>query len=380
MRRVPLGLAVWALILSAGCSRPPAVVESTEPSPSPRASADDGTAVRAELARRDAELAATRAELQDLRRRFDDRAPPAAGPAPVVLPDGLTLIARKRLHEGPVTSVAFAPDGKSVASTDALGRVLVSTATDLAPVLTLEAVTGVGVQNCTHSVCFAPDGRHLAAGSEDQTVWIWRADDGKLVKRIRGHRDAVDYVAFLPDGRGGLSFDRQGAGLAWSVQGERRELIPDRRLRKAALAPDGELLVWSDGGQTHCGPPGKEAPATTLGGFADALAVSPDGELVAKGSSASVVEIWDPRTGLRRWAGPPQPGRVQALAFRADGAVLVSLAGGALSVWDTRTGDETYRFRIRTEEGANRLALGPDGKTLAIGNRRGTVTVVRLPE
>ena len=276
--------------------------------------------------------------------------------------------------------MAFAPDGKTVASTDTLGRVVISDAADLKPVRAVEAVTGLGVRNCAYSVCFAPDGRYLAAGSEDRSVWVWRVEDGKLMKRVRGHRDAVEHVFFLPDGRGGLSFDRQGIGLAWSLDGERRELVPDRRLRKAALTPDGELLAWSDGGRTVCGPPSQAAPAAELGGFADALAVSRDGEAVAKGSSTYCVEVWDPHTGTRRWAGPPLPNRVHSLAFSSDGKKLVSLTTGTVSVWDVRTGDETHRFRVRPEDGACRMALTGDGRTLAVGNRQGMLTVVRLPE
>jgi WD40 repeat protein len=375
MRRVPIVL----LALSAGCSPPP-----PEPTNSP-APADPQAGARTELARRDAELAAARAQVETLRRQLDERRParPAGekrAPIPIPGSDGLALIARKHLHEGPVTSVAFAPDGKSVASTDTLGWVVLAAPDTLEPVWSSEAATGTGVQNCTHSISFGPDGKYLAAGSEDRTVWVWRAADGGLVKRIRGHQDAVEYVAFLPDGVGGLSFDRQGVGLAWSAHGERRELIPDRPLRKAALSADGELLVWSDGGKTVCGPPSKATPEKALGGMADALAVTPDGSLAAKGAAAGCVEVWDTQTGVRRWSGPPQSGRVQALAFSADGKRLVSLSGGALSVWDVRTGDEIRRFRARPEEGTGRLALAPDGRTVAVGSRRGFVTVLKLPE
>jgi WD40 repeat protein len=379
MRRVPLPGLAFAIAVLAGCS-PPA--EPTHPAPP----ADPQAGVRAELAQRDAELAATKAQIEKLRRQLDDRhpAPPPTAeitpPAPTAGPDGLAIIARKRLHDGPVTSIAFDPDGKTVASTDTLGWVVVAGADDLKPVWSSEAATGTGVQNCAHSICFGPDGKYLAAGSEDRTVWVWRAGDGGLVKRIRGHQDAVEYVAFMPDGIGGLSFDRQGVGLAWSVQGERRELIPDRPLRKAALTADGEVLAWSDGGKTVCGPPSKATSEINLGGTADALAISRDGTVVAKGATAGNVELWDAQTGVRKWSGPTQPGRVQALAFSGNGKRLVSLSGGAMSVWDVKTGDETHRYRARPEEGATRLALAADGRTVAVGNRRGIVTVIRLPD
>ncbi len=52
------------------------------------------------------------------------------------------------------------------------------------------------------SVAFSPDGKRIASGSLDQTVRLWDADTGQPVgDPLTGHTDSVLSVAFSPDGR-----------------------------------------------------------------------------------------------------------------------------------------------------------------------------------
>ena len=45
-----------------------------------------------------------------------------------------------------------------------------------------------GHSSCVQSVCFSPDGKQIASGSEDKTVKIWNASTGELQSTLRGHR------------------------------------------------------------------------------------------------------------------------------------------------------------------------------------------------
>src|SRR5262249_57148036 len=51
------------------------------------------------------------------------------------------------------------------------------------------------------SVAFDPQSGSLASGSFDNTVKIWEAQSGKLLRTLEGHTAPVNVVAFCPDGR-----------------------------------------------------------------------------------------------------------------------------------------------------------------------------------
>ena len=58
-----------------------------------------------------------------------------------------------------------------------------------------------GHLGAVRSVAFAPDGKQLASGSGDKTIKLWDVATGSLQRTLEGHSDSVWSVAFSPDGR-----------------------------------------------------------------------------------------------------------------------------------------------------------------------------------
>ena len=52
-----------------------------------------------------------------------------------------------------------------------------------------------------NSVAFSPDGKTIASGSWDDTIKLWEVSTGKLIKTLTGHASLVNSVAFSPDGK-----------------------------------------------------------------------------------------------------------------------------------------------------------------------------------
>ena len=134
-------------------------------------------------------------------------------------------------HNVPFTSVAFSPDGRTLA----VGKWAESPGTTL-NVLTWDGAHVVGeplgvtykisdlLQLDRHwesvtSVAFSPDGAALAAGGSDGALQLWSMDMqgniiGLLDKRT-GHKDTVFKVMFSPDGRTLASGSDDGTVLLW---------------------------------------------------------------------------------------------------------------------------------------------------------------------
>jgi len=64
-----------------------------------------------------------------------------------------------------------------------------------------ELVKNISWNSPVTSVAFSPDGKTLASGSYDNTVRLWDPGSGKEVRRLEGHTNIVWAVAFSPDGK-----------------------------------------------------------------------------------------------------------------------------------------------------------------------------------
>jgi WD40 repeat protein len=296
----------------------------------------------------------------------------------------LTEIAKEKAHRLYVSALCFSKDGKLAASADGAGSVKVwEVGSRLKEKLSLQATRGKGVTNCVHDVAFSPDGKYLAAATEDQTVWLWDAKSGKVVRRVRGHKDGAKKVIFLGKGEQALSLDKSGSCFIWDVEKE-DELVKlgDGYTSSAAASPDGRLVALSVGGKTktYNVKTGKEVE--DLGVSAAFLAFSPDGKHLVKcaGGFGGRITLCDAKTGKEVWSVQLRSRLIRGVQFTADGKRVVSADDVTMRIWDAKDGDALTTFTTVKQSGVSSFVLGLDGRTVLIGNSYGHVILTQIPE
>ena len=104
-----------------------------------------------------------------------------------------------------------------------------------------------GHTDAVESVAFSPDGMLLASGSVDGTVKLWNIETRRNTDTFEGHTDVVSSVAFSPDGMllaSGSSVD--GTVKLWNVQADTNIAILEEHtdvVSSVAFSPDGTLLA-----------------------------------------------------------------------------------------------------------------------------------------
>jgi WD40 repeat protein len=243
-------------------------------------------------------------------------------------------------EESGISSLAFAPDGRTLASTDWTGAIKLWGVAPT-PRLQSEVKPPENGTNEIEDVAFAPGGHMLATANWDGSVRLWaKPPQAAFGPPLSGHKGSVNDVAFSPDTKMVASAGADHKINLWSVK--------DRRKVGVALTGHTDEVMR--------------------------LAFSIDGTVLASGSEDGTVRVWNVAKHKATNVLPAADyGGVAAVAFSRDGRWLAfATEEGALRLFDLRTGE------LRTEpkhesEGFSSLAFSPDSRLIASGGKGGVI-------
>jgi len=200
------------------------------------------------------------------------------------------------------------------------------------------------------SVAFSPNGETLASGSRDTTIKLWNGQTGTLLNTLTGHASVVSGLAFSTDGKTLASASHDKTIGLWDV--ESRELVRtltghSHWVESASFSDDGKTLasgssdttvrVWNvETGKQVWSLTGHDEEITCV-------VLAPNSNVIASGSNDKTIRLWNARTGQVITTLVGHTGDVIALAFTAN-SELVSLSKDKTTIlWDVRAAIEKNR-------------------------------------
>jgi WD40 repeat protein len=229
-------------------------------------------------------------------------------------------------------------------------------------------------------VAFYPDGKTLASASWDRTIRLWDVTTGEQRETLAEQFNAFRALAGSRDGSALVAEDTGGEVTLW-VKGSNRPVVLAGAGRPLAFSPDGKLLA---AGTTLWDVTKRKKVADLEGAYGErrCLAFLPGGKVIAprgQGEDGQTLILWDVAGRRRKGLDLPADSYVAALAAAPNGRTIAvcrvaDRREAVIELWDFHSPKGERLSGGRKNMGAP-LAFSPNGRLLAGAGSRGTVVL-----
>ena len=294
----------------------------------------------------------------------------------------------------PVFSVAFSPDGKTIAASAGPYNRIYSPHMRMWDVATLTEIdtrtypwgdkSYTGERSFSNkNVAFSPDGKTILSRCGQQVICLRDATTYTEIRRLEIPGHWANIAVFSPDGHTlatlllyrslmvrlwDVDTDTE-IGILWGHIGEVSGVAfsPDGGTLASAGSVDATVRLWDVDTQTEI------AILRGHTGWVKGVVFSPDGKTIVSGSHDPTGRLWDVDTQTEIAILRGHTGWVNSVAFSPDGKTIVSGdQHGTVRLWDVATQTGNGRLQGHTTA-VNSVAFSPSGKTVASGGDDGTV-------
>ena len=280
-------------------------------------------------------------------------------------------------HEESVTAIAYSPDGEKTisGSQDKTVRLWV-------------AETGQGRQvgeqpGDVTSITISPNGQRMVTGSKNAAIQSWDLATGErrslkssmgTSKSVRYNRDGSLLAAAYPQTR---------QIKLWDTSADQWQLIDSlqghsQAINDIAFHPDGSVLASASSDGTvklWDARTGAELLTLTSDNYNDpvlSVVFHPDGRDLAAGYVDGTIVLWNVSNGKASQSFGDGPQQITQLIFSPNGDMLAAVSSNRIRLWDVASGLERARLGDGTAQ-ITSIAFSPDGGTLLSGSEDGAI-------
>ncbi|MBV9926750.1 MAG: hypothetical protein JOZ96_17155 [Acidobacteria bacterium] len=273
----------------------------------------------------------------------------------------------KERAEG-ITSLAFSPDGRTLAAGDEQHKVEVWDLVARDKRAVFEHTSFV------RSVAFSPDGGTLATSEINGTLRLWDVKTNKQLCSLSGQEKVFRYPTFSPDGKNLFaSVMQDGSIRQLEVTSCKEQFTFDGTgsyVSSFALSPDGRTLVANYGvNDITVWDVSSRRKSAVLKAHEDnitAVTFSGDGRTFLTGSQDGTVKVWDVAAHVREQSLlEGGGGGIESILFSPDGKRITTASHDAVGSWDAETHQALGTHTLKHDGAIYSTVLSPDGRLVA---------------